>query len=499
MADIDWQTFIKDSLIIFIVGIIYLIIVINSIVLVKIFPNTPSKPAITEPEGIFRNQSILDYIFPTDLQLPPYTSYRDARTGQAVAAAVSDDDISRSELTAKQQKAVMEQLTTIANRRNNRLNESDLQAEIQKEAPSGGGINKYKQRGGVASENESCAYQISMKDWADKIHKWAGSFNGNRQYSSFVEWPYSWIVPYDPSKGSWTTWYFKYKIANIILNQNWFARTLMKLVCDQEFWLMVPDWLLFLAFPFSKSLSTNSLLPILPTILGGWLFFVIGPVLGLITLTTIFWGFLPPGLEQFDCNKEKLTPGTVQNASTEGIKNYIKNLSSGCGPGFFGNLGMLVLMILSAWLFIVSIGWYNKPLDLADDNLWGGDFLKPLYQFIDWLGGWFTLILIIITFAIFLRCGGLLFLTGAGSMTIVWITTLFKLLSPLLTSPEGIMEVFGCNKDIIALLLTAIITIRAQQTNLLPQTVTNTMWGVWVILLLAKLIVSIQKFISHKN
>ena len=61
------------------------------------------------------------------------------------------------------------------------------------------------------------------------------------------------------------------------------------------------------------------------------------------------------------------------------------------------------------------------------------------------------------------------------------------------------MEVFGCNKDIIALLLTAIITIRAQQTNLLPQTVTNTMWGVWGILLLMKLLVSIQKFISHKN
>jgi hypothetical protein len=156
-------------------------------------------------------------------------------------------------------------------------------------------------------------------------------------------------------------------------------------------------------------------------------------------------------------------------------------------------------MFLSAWLFVVSIGWYNKPLDLENDNLWGGDFLKPLYQFIDWLGEGFILILILITFAIFMRCGGLLFLTGSGSMTVVWITTFFKLLSPLLTSPEGIMEVFGCNKDIIALLLTAIITIRAQQTNLLPQTVTNTMWGVWGILLLMKLLVSIQKFISHKN
>ena len=60
MAEIKWHQFIKDSLIIFILGILYLIITINSIVLVKIFPNTYSRRARSNKDtsNVFRNESI---------------------------------------------------------------------------------------------------------------------------------------------------------------------------------------------------------------------------------------------------------------------------------------------------------------------------------------------------------------------------------------------------------------------------------------------------------
>ena len=66
--------FLKDSFVIIILGIIYLIICINCIVLVKFFPHYRSKKNIKDPQGPYKNQSILDAVFPTDLELPPYNS-----------------------------------------------------------------------------------------------------------------------------------------------------------------------------------------------------------------------------------------------------------------------------------------------------------------------------------------------------------------------------------------------------------------------------------------
>ncbi|GIR48662.1 MAG: hypothetical protein CM15mP58_07590 [Burkholderiaceae bacterium] len=63
MSEINWQTFIKNSLIITIVGIIYLLITINSIVLVKIFPILLQIMLQIHKNLILGKQSILDYFF----------------------------------------------------------------------------------------------------------------------------------------------------------------------------------------------------------------------------------------------------------------------------------------------------------------------------------------------------------------------------------------------------------------------------------------------------
>lgn len=490
MSEINWQTFIKDSLIITIVGIIYLLITINSIVLVKIFPNTPSDNALNRGKPYFRNQSILDYLFPTDLTCPPYGSQKNCESAQMLYSVEKADE----------RKGAQEGVSDVQKGINDGEPIKKFEQGITDSEPvkkQGGG--KYDLRGGVAENNHACAYQISMKDWAGKIKQWMGA--DHIHYSESLEWPYSWLVPYD-GDSNWEMWYFKFKMANIMINQQWYARTLIKFLCDQEFWLMIPDWILFMAFPFSKSLSSNSLLPILPTIIYFWTTFVVGPVLAIISLASFFWEFFPPGDvpgTEFTCEQSIVTKDKIQQSQGQGklqsLKNFIKKARSGCGPGFLGNLGMLIVMVLSGFLCLITIGWYSKPpswLDLKTDN-W---FLSPIFKFIDWLGGWFILFLIILSFALFMRCGGFLLLFAAGSMTIVWITTIIKTLAPFITSPESVLEVFGCNKDLIALLLTAIITLRAQQEQLLPSTVTNTMWGVWGILLLVKVLLSIQKVLT---
>jgi len=59
------KVFLKDSLLVFIVGIIYILICSNSIALVKIFPYT------TIEKTQCQNITFLDYIYPTDLEQPP--------------------------------------------------------------------------------------------------------------------------------------------------------------------------------------------------------------------------------------------------------------------------------------------------------------------------------------------------------------------------------------------------------------------------------------------
>jgi hypothetical protein len=459
MAEIKWHQFIKDSLIIFILGILYLIITINSIVLVKIFPNTYSRRARSNKDtsNVFRNESILDSLFPTDLQLPPYSSYKNAADQQELNRLnkmKGDEDAKDKKLAA-------------------------YEAIIDNKKKDGLDLDKL-------TLNGSCSYQVSMETWAMTVHKYLE----HHKLSPTVEWPYNWLIPYDTAGGSWTVWYFKFKIANLMMNQQWTARTLMKFFCNQQLWLMIPDWILFLAIPFSKTFSVNTLQPILPTFIWLWLFWIIGPILGMVTLVTFIWSFFPPGAESFNCNRD--TKIDVKQEQSMGIKKYLAQNSAGCGPNIGENLIMLFIMGVSIWCVLICISWYRHPIHLHS-SWW---IINELEKLVNWGGKWVCLICLALAFIFFLRVGGFMLLWGGASMIFIWLVTLFKTLSPLMISPRAILEVFACNNDIIALLLTAIITLRVEQKRLLPRNVTTSMWGVWGLLLLMKVIVSIQKVIS---
>ena len=62
----NWKVFFKDSMNVFILGIIYILICVNSIALIKIFPYTAMK------KHTCGDITFLDYLYPTDLEQPPY-------------------------------------------------------------------------------------------------------------------------------------------------------------------------------------------------------------------------------------------------------------------------------------------------------------------------------------------------------------------------------------------------------------------------------------------
>jgi hypothetical protein len=465
-SDIQWGTILKDSLVIIILGIIYLIICINCIVLVKFFPHYRSKKSLQNKSGIYKNQTILDAIFPTDLELPPYNSYKSAFEDMEYTNVIKSEE-------RKHQKA-------------------DINSEIKQVAKDS------TERERMVKEKEAqishidpftpgeCGYQEAEQKWANEIHKFIYGLHNNVNMNDHVEWPYRWLESYNPKKNSnWPTWYFKYKIANMLANQQWFARSLMKGLLGQKWWGLVPDWVLFLSIPLGQNL-VSSLVPLLPAIIGFYLTYVVGIVLAVVSIMTYLWVWLPPSLHKFDCNKEA---GPFTGDTT--LSKYMNKLTNNCSPNIWGQLCMFILMCLTGWLFTKSLSWWRNGIDINPSG-----WFAWLEGFIRDLGDFALLLLVFITFAIFMWSGGFLIMFGAASMTVVWLQTLFKLFLPTFIYPAGIFNVFYCNKDIITILLTAIVTLNIQQQNLLPPSVTGTMWGVWGILLLMKVLSSAKNMFS---
>ena len=472
-SDIQWGAILKDSLIIIILGIIYLIICINCIVLVKFFPHYRSKKSLQNTSGIYKNQTILDALFPTDLGLPPYNSYKSAFEDMQYTKAVKEE--------ARQHKSsnIGDELKQVAKDR------SERERLIKQKEEQISHIDPFS-----AGE---CGYQEAEQMWANEIHKFIYGLHNNVNMNDHVEWPYKWLEAYDPEKNpNWTTWYFKYKIANMLANQQWFARSLMKGLLGQKWWGLIPDWLLFLSIPLGSNLVA-SLVPLLPAIIGFWLFWVVGLVLVVVSIMTYLWVWLPPSLHKFDCNTIVTKEGPKEFVGQKGatLQKYMNKLTTGCSPTLLGQLCMFILMCFTGWLFTKSISWWRNGVDIKPSGFFG--WFEGLIRD---LGDFALLIIVFITFAIFMWSGGFLIIFGSATLTLTWLQTLFKLFVPTFVYPMGIFNVFYCNKDIITILLTAIVTLNIQQQNLLPTSATGTMWGVWAILVLMKMLSSAKGMFS---
>ena len=264
-----------------------------------------------------------------------------------------------------------------------------------------------------------CGYQEAEQKWANEIHKFIYGLHNNVNMNDHVEWPYRWLESYNPKKNSnWPTWYFKYKIANMLANQQWFARSLMKGLLGQKWWGLVPDWVLFLSIPLGQNL-VSSLVPLLPAIIGFYLTYVVGIVLAVVSIMTYLWVWLPPSLHKFDCNKEA---GPFTGDTT--LSKYMNKLTNNCSPNIWGQLCMFILMCLTGWLFTKSLSWWRNGIDINPSG-----WFAWLEGFIRDLGDFALLLLVFITFAIFMWSGGFLIMFGAASMTVVWLQTFFKLFS----------------------------------------------------------------------
>ncbi len=472
--DIDWKIILKDALVIIILGIIYLIICINCIVLVKLFPHYKSRKNLDEQNQqnqrldvppIFENQTIIDAIFPTDMTIPPYSSIQSAENLQ-----FNEEEIQKA--TQPTQPTKRTKPTQGGNKELLDYNPDYIQ---------------------TSSDQTDCIYQSGESNWSNSLHKFIegmySKYRNDPKFNTYVEWPYNWLEKYESNKNAnWTSWYFKYKIANMITNQQWFARSVMKSLLKQDWWSYIPDWILFLSIPLGPNLIT-SLTPLLPAVIGIWLTFVVGLVISVVTIMTFFWIWLPPTEHKFVCNTtlDEPTLNKLTGESTPIAKEHRKSERESCSPGFFGQLGMSLVLIFSGWLFMKSLSWWRNGVDI-NPNGWFSWFEKIIKE----LGDLALLLVVIVTFAIFMYSGGFLLLLGSGSLTIVWLTTLFKLFLPTFIYPAGLLNVFYCNKDIITILLTALVTLYMQQKSLLPVSVTGTMWGVWGIMVIIKIIRSVS-------
>ncbi len=101
------------------------------------------------------------------------------------------------------------------------------------------------------------------------------------------------------------------------------------------------------------------------------------------------------------------------------------------------------------------------------------------------------IIITILFFVIFGMLGGFALVIGLFNSTIVFIEMLLKSYSPLVNLIPYIIDIFYSNKDIIALIITALITSVAQKNETLDVDIINTMWAVWGILILIKIIKSL--------
>ena len=378
------KVFLKDSLLVFIVGIIYILICSNSIALVKIFPYT------TIEKTQCQNITFLDYIYPTDLEQPPYQ---------------------RSETTCH--------------------------PPPKPYIPS----------------NTDCGYQ-----GVDYAKKFGEMYSALKDNLGEVHWPYDWLKE-DPDKSNWANYWQKFKIANMILNQCYSARWIMKSFLGLHFFRYIPDFILFLVLPLAG--TTSSLSPILPTIIY-FVSMLTLPILILVTIATWIITWFPSGKDIFQCK------------DTSDPKNKDE---SRCIPNIWYQLLMFFLQGLGLWL-----------------TSWTGQKLKE-----DWGMFWHSIfwgILCIMCFSLFIWSGGFLLGIGLISATIVFMGTILSTFYPLFLSPSAIFNIFYCNKDIIALILTAIITIRAQEQKTLNSNIVNTMWGVWGVLLIMKILILINGSIS---
>jgi len=374
------KVFLKDSLNVLIVGIIYILVCTNSIALVKIFPYT------TIHKTACQNITFLDYLYPTDLEQPPYQ---------------------RSEFSC---------------------------------APP---PKPY------IPPSTDCGYQ--GVDYAKKFGEMYAALKDNL---GEVHWPYDWLKE-DPDKTTWAHYWQKFKIANMVLNQTYISRWLMKSFLGNHIFRYIPDFFLFLVLPLAG--TTSSLTPILPSLVYLVAMLTL-PIIIFVTIATWIITWFPTGKDLFKC-KDAADPSNKDE--------------SRCIPNIWYQLLMIFLQGLGLWL-----------------TSWTGQKLKA-----DWGQFWHSLfwgILCILAFSLFVWSGGFLLGLGLCSATIVFIGTLISTIYPLFLAPTAIFNIFYCNKDIIALILTAIITIRAQEQKTLNTSIINTMWGVWGVLLIMKVVVLIH-------
>ena len=368
--------FLKDSLIVLILGIIYIFLCSNSIALIKIFPT------IHHGTCDNRQPDFLDYLYPTDLTKPPYQK--------------SDNPSCQTKTP-----------------------EFSYQPDV--------GCDRV---GSYYSKQ----FEHIYKDLKTSMNK--------------VDWPYQW---FQESPGKGFTYWHKYKIANIVLNQCYFTRTIMKFFLKNDNLRRIPYFLFFIAIPFAG--TTSSLTPIFPalTII---IAMITLPLIIIMTIITWLFIWIPPGEDgkpAFECPKE----------------------NNECGPPFEEKLLMNFLQILGILLSCLFGDKFYKNLGKNSGAiLWG--------------------ILFGLALILFIATGGFILGFGIFSAAAVFIGTVLSTMSPLFLKPELIFSIFYCNKDVIALILTAIITARLQEQQTFNNSVINTMWGVWGLLLVMKIIVLIH-------
>lgn len=389
----DWKDFAIESLKACGVLLFYIFACVNAIALLKIFPYT-----IIEDLGECGKLTYLDYIYPTNLRLPPY---------QAIPPQCG----SRQSIPY---------------------------------VPSG-----------------DCAYE--GVDYGAKFHE---LFYALKQDLGEVQWPYTWLQE-DPTAIGWAAYWSKFKIANIILNQCYYSRWIMKFFCGAGFWRWIPDLLLFALIPLGINETTGqtNYAPLAPMLIYCVAVLAFGINI-LVTIATWLYSWMPTGEDVFRCQ-----PGNTEKDNT-----------SKCMPNFFYQLMMLILQVLSIlglWLFSNKVV-ENRTTENMFHGVWWREFL--------------LIILMILSFVMFLWAGGSQLFIGAISSTVIGLSTLLTLYYPLFFAPKAILNILYCNKDILALIFTFFITLTAQEQKTLDSKVTNTMWGVWFIFLLIKIFNIIRGF-----
>ena len=290
-----------------------------------------------------------------------------------------------------------------------------------------------------------------------------------------IEWPYNWLkIPPEmfEAKNQKELQIHKAKrnFALMVLNQSWWMRFILKSALSNPITRNIPDFIYLLPGGTSVGFIIY------------YFAWFIGALVALFMGTVSYASLSLPPSTWFTDPK----PADESAVCTE---NYVYESVFGCRAAQCeivapsnNYLQVFLQFILLGLLAVTGVFTGKYFNELIDDNRESWDRVWSFVLFV------FSLLLVIIFIFLWFKVEGYMFLLGIFTIIGVALKNSLTVYFPLFRGLRSIFDTLYCNRQIIALSITAIIISFAKLSQSLNDQTTNTMWTVWSIMLIIKLV-----------